>query len=206
MNPNPRQENLAPRYVPGQSGNPGGRTPSKWLREYLSAANDKSEDGKTRRLRIAEHLYEVATSWEVVVVGRDNKGELLKVASARDSVAAAALLYSYDMGKPTSGATIRAPKGVSQHSSLLDMLMAACRERIASGELNEAELVPLAQLLVGAEKAEAEMIARLMGDKSAGSQVLRERVERVILKLEQQAEAQAMLPVSPTEPTKEGEP
>jgi hypothetical protein len=83
-------------YKAGHSGNPGGRTPAKWLREFLNAASDKSEGGKTRRQEIVEHLYEVATSWEIKQFGED-----IKVASGRDSVEAAKILYAYDMGQPS---------------------------------------------------------------------------------------------------------
>ena len=70
-----------------------GRTPTKWLRELLSAAKDKGPDGDSRRKAIGLHLVEVATSWKVEIRGQD-----YEVASARDSVAAAELLFRYDMG------------------------------------------------------------------------------------------------------------
>ena len=83
-----------------------GRTPSKWLRDYLDAAQDKSDEGKTRRQKIAEHLYEVATSWQIQHFGKD-----IAVASGRDSVAAAQLLYSYDMGPPAKADML----GLAEH-------------------------------------------------------------------------------------------
>jgi len=75
-----------------------GRTQSKWLRDRLSQA--ARSGSKSAREEIAEHLIEVATSWEVRVVGKDGDGELLKVASARDAVEAAKILFAYDMGAP----------------------------------------------------------------------------------------------------------
>lgn len=78
----------------------GGRPPTKWLRDTLSA-DDGS--GRTKRERILDHLIEVATSWDVRIVGKGADGELLKVASGSDSVAAAKLIYSYDIGKPQGG-------------------------------------------------------------------------------------------------------
>lgn len=74
-----------------------GRTPTKWLRELLSASRDESPGGRSRREEIALHLVEVATSYEVVLKGRSDPIEL---ASAKDSIEAARLLYAYDMGKP----------------------------------------------------------------------------------------------------------
>ena len=53
------------------------------------------ETGKTRRQMVAEHLLEVATRWQVLVFGKS-----LEVASARDSVEAAKLLFGYCLGSP----------------------------------------------------------------------------------------------------------
>jgi hypothetical protein len=64
--------------------------------------------GKSKRQQVAEHLLEIATRWEVRVVGRDSDGELLKVASGNDSVNAAKLLFSYDVGKPQAAEEERA--------------------------------------------------------------------------------------------------
>lgn len=55
------------------------------------------ETGKTKRQMVAEHLLEVATRWQVLVFGRN-----LEVASGRDSVEAAKVLFSYVIGKPVS--------------------------------------------------------------------------------------------------------
>ena len=85
----------------GPRGNPnngGGRTPTAWIRKILG---ERSETGAERREHILRHLIDVATKWEVRVIGRDSDGELLKVASARDAVEAAKLLMTYDMGKPS---------------------------------------------------------------------------------------------------------
>jgi len=86
------------RFKAGASGNPGGRTPTAWLREFLSAACDKSESGQSRRQAIAEHMFEVATSYEVIVKGHGE--EAIPIASAKDSIEAGKVLFAYDMGKP----------------------------------------------------------------------------------------------------------
>jgi hypothetical protein len=91
LNPSPRT-----RFPEGKSGNPGGKPPTGWLRDVMS----EGVDGVPNRVRIARHLIEVATSWDVRVIGKGADGELLKVASGADSVAAARVLYSYDVGKP----------------------------------------------------------------------------------------------------------
>lgn len=93
--------------------NAGGRTPSKWLREYLDAANDKGPDGQTRRQAIAAHLFEVATSWTVKIRGRGE--DAIEVADAKDSIEAAKLLMAYDMGKPVEQIEVESPLGTMSH-------------------------------------------------------------------------------------------
>jgi hypothetical protein len=51
--------------------------------------DETDPSGASNRERIFRHQVEVAQSWEVRVVGRGGDGELLKVASGRDSTAAA---------------------------------------------------------------------------------------------------------------------
>jgi thioredoxin reductase len=62
------------------------------------ASSDNGPGGESHRQRIGRHLIEVATKWEVVVKGHGDSA--IDVASARDSVAAAQLLYQYDLGRP----------------------------------------------------------------------------------------------------------
>jgi len=157
VNPNPSS---GTRFPPGVSGNPTGRVPTRWLRDFLSAARDDTPDGPSRRLKLAEHMYEVATSWEVRVVGRDSDGEVLKVADARSAVAAATLLMSYDMGKPVAGGTVAPPKSAGECASLLELVMLAYRERLSAGELSESDLASLASLLLGRERSMAEAAER----------------------------------------------
>jgi hypothetical protein len=117
------------RFTPDrQPANPG-RTPTKWIRERLSRAA-KSGDCSERE-SIYEHLLEVATSWEVRVIGRDSEGELLKVASARDAVAAAKLLFEYDMGKPVNSVEVSNPDGSLAGASLTGKTTSELREAIA---------------------------------------------------------------------------
>jgi len=87
-------------------GNAGGRTPSRWLREFLDAAYDKGPTGQTRREAVAAHLFEIATSWKIL-----HFGENLDVASGRDAVEAAKLLFGYDMGKPAQSVEVSNPDG-----------------------------------------------------------------------------------------------
>jgi hypothetical protein len=59
----------------------------------------------TAREAIADHLIEVATSWQVVVKGHGEKA--IEVASAKDSIEAAKVLYAYDMGKPVESLEVK---------------------------------------------------------------------------------------------------
>lgn len=89
---------IATRFSSGYRPPANGRTCTKWLRDRLNKVSKPNGD-KTAREEILDHLIEVATSWEVRVIGKDRDGELLKVASGRDSVEAAKLLLGYDMGQ-----------------------------------------------------------------------------------------------------------
>ena len=79
-----------------------GRTRTAWLSQMLDeAANDDGPGGNTHRQAIGRHLIEVASSWQVVVKGQGENA--IPVASAKDSVAAAEVLWKYDMGRPPMG-------------------------------------------------------------------------------------------------------
>jgi hypothetical protein len=83
--------NAPTRFRPGQCPNPHGRPSIQWLRQKVEVVDPQSKQTKLQEM--ADHLIEVATSWEVRVVGRDSDGELLKVASASDSVNACKLIW-----------------------------------------------------------------------------------------------------------------
>ena len=190
-------------YQPANAG----RTDSRWIRNKLGKAFRDSD--KSAREAIADHLIEVATSWEVVVVGRDSDGSLLKVASARDSVEAAKVLFAYDMGLPKKGAPVAAPAGTDLTRSTYDIALETYRQRLLSGEMSEDELLAVTKIFAEAEKAEAEMIARILGDKSEGSRALRERVERLLERMEARmnaAEAPPVLEAQVVEPEGEAKP
>jgi hypothetical protein len=143
----PSEETQFPK---GTSGNPGGRTPARWLRDLLDAAYDKSEPGVTKRQKIGEHLIEIATKWEIIHLGRN-----YEVASGRDAVEAAKLLLSYDMGKPVNSVEVTGANGGPIASVVATQTTAELREMIAVmlGLSPTAELPP--QVLDGSEsKAE----------------------------------------------------
>jgi hypothetical protein len=82
---------VATRWTPERPG--PGRPPTKWLRAKIDEVDP--DTGKSKRDLIAEHLIELATSYTVIHMGRD-----LELASGRDSVEAAKVLFSYVYGKP----------------------------------------------------------------------------------------------------------
>lgn len=84
--------------------NAGGRTPTKWLRDLLGAARDRGPGARSHREEVFFHLVEVATSWEVVVKGHGD--DAMPVASAKDSIEAAKVLFAYDMGKPVESVEV----------------------------------------------------------------------------------------------------
>jgi hypothetical protein len=178
----PGRPPLATRFSSVHQPGNAGRTDSRWIRNKLGKA---FRDGdKSARDAIADHLIEVATSWEVRVIGRDSDGEMLKVASARDAVEAAKVLFAYDMGMPKKGTNVAPPANADPSRSTYDLALDAYRERLLSGDLSEEELLAVTKLFAEAEKAEAEMIARILGDKSEQSKALRERVENLLARME----------------------
>ena len=68
---------LAPAWQPGRSGNPAGRTSTKWLRTLL----DASHEDQTERQAVGLNIISIA------------KGP------GREAVAAAKAIWAYDMGQ-----------------------------------------------------------------------------------------------------------
>jgi hypothetical protein len=79
---------------------------------------------------------------------------------------------------------VSVPPNVDTNRATLDVALDIYRERLLRGELGEDELLSVVQLLVGAEKAEAEMIARILGDQKGGARLLKDRAEALLAKLE----------------------
>src|SRR5512141_2220536 len=90
------------RFRPGERPPAAGKPNREWIRKRLNRYGKDGTDADTELEQIIDHQIEVAKSWEVRVIGRDGDGELLKVASGRDSVEAAKLLLAYAKGKPAA--------------------------------------------------------------------------------------------------------
>jgi hypothetical protein len=87
-------------FASGKSGNPGGRTPTKWMRELLSAACDKSPTGQPRRERIFWAFY-----WRALRCDPDT-GMTDKSIPVKDANVAGQVLMAYDMGKPVAAVAL----------------------------------------------------------------------------------------------------
>jgi hypothetical protein len=74
----------------------GGRTPSKWLHEFLDASKDKGPNAESRRIESAEAVMAVIRN---------------PATPAKDVITAIELLWAYDMGKPTASIEVESPNG-----------------------------------------------------------------------------------------------
>ena len=119
--------------------NRGGRTPSKWLHELLSAANDTSAEGKTRREAIGMHLLSIATSWEVKTKGAGESA--IQVADAKNAIEAAKLLLGYDMGKPAESVDLTSSDGSMSPVPAASSLTSAEQRQALSAILTKATTV-----------------------------------------------------------------
>ena len=171
---------------PGERRNPYGINAARRLkivRDILDEADD--EEPKISRIRAV-----------VVAMCRDAKSGS-KVAPQ----AGTALLQQYAGRPQTVPDRVVPPEDHSESSGMLDVVLSVYRERLLSGDLSEAALGTLAALLMSSEKAEAEIIARILGDRKGVTTALKERAEAVIAKLESRtAEA---LPAAEPAPSEE---
>jgi hypothetical protein len=159
-NPSP---NVATRFRPGQSGNRRGPQQTRFIREIL---RERDPDGQPMREQIVRHLIEVATRWNVIVLGRD-----MEVASARDSVEAAKLLLSYDVGKPRDmpdPLVVVPPDVETEGRPLLDIIVDVYRSLLVNGELTEGGLNKLTGMILSVDQAKIALALKLMGKNVAG--------------------------------------
>lgn len=151
------------RWQPGQSGFRGGRTPrTRWIRTIL---NEKDDAGHPLREQILRHLIEVATRWEVIVLGRN-----MEVASGRDSVEAAKLVMAYDLGKPREMETAKVsiPDGCDTSRSLLDIVADVYRSRLVGGQMGESEFAEMARLMLSVDQVKLALLLKLLGKDTSG--------------------------------------
>ena len=173
---------LRPGWQPGQSGNPSGANAiTKALAEFRKFMAEATSTGHTR-------LYNV---WNRLYLGAVN-GNFI----------AGKFIVEQCQGKAREFMDkVLPPDEKAAGGGMLDQVLAVYRDRLLAGDLGEGELATLATLLMSAEKAEAEIIARILGDRKGVSAALKERAEAVIAKLESRtAEA---LPAAEPAPSEE---
>lgn len=115
-----------------QPSNPG-RTPTKWLRELLSAACDKSPTGQSRRERIFWAFY-----WRALRCDPET-GQQDKSIPIKDANAAGQVLWHYDMGKPVAAVALtdadgNDPKDVVNPLEQLVLGVIKKHEQVAAGQ------------------------------------------------------------------------
>lgn len=168
-NPNPIVPHEAGKKTRFRPGYDPRRSSPKLSTKFIADRLEKlCEDGRKANDDILDHLIEVATKWEVIVVGHGD--EPISVASARDSVKAAELLWSYALGRPTTGGTVAVPAGIDPRSSPLAIAMEVYRSRLMSGEMTDSELSEMVRVLLAAEKDKALLFLKALGPKLAAMQ------------------------------------
>lgn len=193
-NPNPSP---ATRFPAGTSGNRSGRPSSAWIRRFLA----KKDGDRQRRLAVLAHLYEVATKWEVLVVGHGD--EPLEVASARDSVEAAKLILAYDLGTPRKQEDrIELPEGLDPQAPLLDLAAAIYRHRMLSGRMGESEFADMVKAILSVDDTKIRLILKILGPNAAGKS---EDEIRALLTGVPAPAAREPAPPANVEPAKTGE-
>jgi hypothetical protein len=174
-----------------------GRTPSRFLRQALGKPiltipsiadwnkTAKLSDDTTVRDAMVLRTLQIAFTDRVIVVGYDKQNETpIERVSSIECLKAIELLMRYDVGLPKKGTNVAVPSGTDKTRSTYDIALDTYRDRLLSGELSEEELLAVTKIFAEAEKAEAEAVARILGDKSELSKSLRERVERLLTRME----------------------
>lgn len=87
------QRDTSGRFLPGQTGNAGGRPKSQWIKDFLGVSDPRGP-GKTRKQWLLESLWTTA-------IDRNH----------RDHVKAAVVLLAYDVGKPVETVELSGPDG-----------------------------------------------------------------------------------------------
>ena len=167
----------ATRFKPGYS--PKGRPNRAWMRKIL--AERDTEEGRTEAEKIFRHQVEAAQSWEVRVVGRDGDGELLKVASSRDSTEAAKFVFGL-VGLRQLGPgedLVKIPDGVMVAGRpMLDIVSDIVRNRLVSGQMTENELAKWTDTFLSIDSLKVSLVLKMLGKNAAGKTP--EEIQRMI--------------------------
>ena len=140
-----------------------------------------SDDGKSSvNDEILTHLIEVATKWEVIVKGSGD--EPMPVASARDSVEAAKLLWSYALGRagkaPEESQLAKAEHFLSVEKNRFAFALQLLGERAKS--MSEGELANFFNSLVVAKPESVEMFVRLAAGEEPPQQQTQQQTQEAL--------------------------
>lgn len=131
--------------------------------------NDPQERSELEK--ILDHQIEVAQSWEVRVVGRDEDGSLIKVADGKSSTKAAEFICGLiGLGPLKAGdEPVRMPPELqTEGRPILDIIADVYRHRLVSGQLSTNELARLTEIFVSADKTNLHLVLALLGKNVAG--------------------------------------
>lgn len=144
-------------------------------------AERDTEEGRTEAEKIFRHQVEAAQSWEVRVVGRDGDGELLKVASSRDSTEAAKFVFGL-VGLRQLGPgedLVKIPDGVMVAGRpMLDIVSDIVRNRLVSGQMTENELAKWTDTFLSIDSLKVSLVLKMLGKNAAGKSP--EEIQRMI--------------------------
>ena len=163
-NPSP---NVATRFQRGNT--PKGRPNRAWIRKRL---NSREADKDPEIVQILDHQIEAAKSWDVKIVGREEDGTPIKVASSRDSTEAAKFLFGLIGLRPLAAGddAVALPPDLdrSPGRSLLDIAADVYRHRLVSGQMTEGEFADMVKILLSVDQAKMALLLKLMGKSIAG--------------------------------------
>ena len=146
---------------------PGPGKPNRaWIRKRLNAHGGAGEDERNELQRMLDHQIEVATSWEVRIVGRGEDGTPIKVASGRDSTEAARFIFGLVGLKPLGAGEqpVRVPSSIEVGTRpLLDVICELVRHRLVSGQMTENELMKWTDTFLSIDQAKIALVFKLLG-------------------------------------------
>ena len=180
-NPNPIVPHEAAKATQFRSGydprRHGPKVSTKFIAQKLT---EEMKDGRTPNDEILDHLIEVATKWEVIVKGSGD--EPMPVASARDSVEAAKLLWSYALGRagkaPEESQLAKAEHFLSVEKNRFAFALQLLGERAKS--MSEGELANFFNSLVVAKPESVEMFVRLAAGEEPPQQQTQQQTQEAL--------------------------
>lgn len=158
-----------------------GRPSRAWIRERLNRHGKDGTATDSELEQILDHQIEVAKSWEVRIVGRDEDGRPIKVASGRDSTEASKFLCGLIGLRPllAGDEKISIPAEVeTKDRSLIDIIADTYRHMLVRGKLTRDELHELTKSVLSIDQTKIALVLKLLGKNAAGKSP--EEIQRMI--------------------------